>query len=324
MLGLKKLIHVEQNLAFFAKFQRNFLSKCQQKNKGTILQMTSHNKRYPLIINSKRFMSDGHSSIDKDEIERFEKWAKAWWVENGEYEALHRMNILRVPLIKETLNKNRNYDEISVNDNRLITQPLLGLNILDVGCGGGILSEPLARLGANVTGIDACKENIISAQLRAETQYKKSNGIAEFYERIRYINCSLEDLAMVDDNQEYFDAIVISEVVEHVNNLDDFLMNSTQLLKNRGFSFITTINRTTPSYLLAILAAEHVLGLVAKGTHTWEKFVKPEELKYALEKNQVFVKSMTGMCYNPLSQKWSWSDDTNVNYAMYAQKISHD
>lgn len=262
----------------------------------------------------KRQMSSGAGSVDEAEMQRFQQWAKAWWLPDGEYEALHRMNDLRVPLISSTLANNSQLGSA--------TQPLLGLNILDIGCGGGILSEPLARLGATVTGIDACNENILSAQLRAESQHEKTG--AECYERIRYINCTLEDLADVEDNQEYFDAVVMSEVVEHVNNLDGFLSNSTRLLKNGGFSFVTTINRTTASYLLAIVAAENVLGLVAKGTHTWDKFVTPDEVKLTLEKSNTFVKYQSGMCYNPLTKRWSWSDDTSVNYALYAQKQVHN
>lgn len=298
------------------------ISKFDKFNKASHL-----NKSQSFIDINKRFLSDNktntESSVDDGEMERFEKWAQAWWIENGEYDALHRMNALRVPLIKDTLVNNREMstdETFQFSKSDLLAEPLLGMNILDVGCGGGILSEPLARLGANVTGIDACNENIISAQIRAETQYNKTNGNAKFYERLRYINCSLEDLAGVDDNKEYFDAVVMSEVVEHVNNLNEFLINSTELLKNQGFTFITTINRTTPSYLLGIIAAENILGLVAKGTHTWEKFVKPAELKEVLEKNNVFMKYLTGMCYNPVSKKWSWSDDTSVNYALYAQK----
>jgi len=264
----------------------------------------------------------GGSSIDEEEMKRFSKMANHWWLENGEYEPLHRMNTLRVPLVRDTLSRNRSVyagtEEYSKES--LLREPLLGLNLLDVGCGGGILSEPLARLGANVTAIDACKENVIAAQLRAEQEYEKTSGKASFYERLRYINCSLEDLSSIEDNKDYFDAIIMSEVVEHVNNLSDFLANSANLLKNHGYTFITTLNRTNQSYLLAILAAENLLGLVPKGTHTWEKFVKPIELKENLEKNQVYVKFQSGMCYNPLNKKWTWSDDTSINYALYAQK----
>ena len=189
-------------------------------------------------------------------MKRFKALASSWWVENGEFEALHRMNVLRVPLVRDAMISYRqqvgNQIEPTYSHDELLREPLLGFNILDVGCGGGILSEvnfsinniksiyfnylilkkkPLARLGATVTGIDTCKENIISAELRVESEYEKSNGRATFYERLRYLNCSIEDLAGVEENTNYFDGIVMSEVAEHVNNLEEFLVNSTRLLK---------------------------------------------------------------------------------------------
>lgn len=320
---------------------RRLIQISSQINKSIIFNASKPSKSYSHLsyVTSKKFSiaqklpqnaryqsSDKttNGSVDMGEMERFEKLAKLWWIENGSYEPLHRLNSLRVPLIRDTLASNRTpeHDKDIINKSDLIGQPLLGLNILDVGCGGGILSEALARLGANVTGVDACKENIISAQIRSESQYVKTK--APFYERLRYINCTLESLAEVEDNHQYFDAVVMSEVVEHVNNLEVFLSDSTVLLKNHGFSFVTTLNRTTQSYLLGILAAENVLGLVPKGTHTWEKFVKPIEVQQILEKNEVFVKFTTGMGYNPIGKKWYWQDDTSINYAMYAQKQIHD
>ncbi len=179
-------------------------------------------------LSNVRFQSNGESgSVDHAEMERFEKLARLWWIENGSYEPLHRLNSLRVPLIKNTLIDNNP----SLSDNPA-SQPLLGINILDIGCGGGILSEALARLGANVTGVDACRENVLSAQIRSESQYEKTK--AEFYERLRYINCTVESLAEVEDNHGYFDAVVMSEVVEHVNNLEGFLKDSSLLLKASG------------------------------------------------------------------------------------------
>lgn len=309
----QRLVNFTRNIIRFQCRQIS-INRITPSGSRTILKLSDVSRKIPINHLNKKNLS---SSVDNEEMERFKKLSQSFWVQNGEYEALHRMNELRVPLIKETLINNNVISDGSID------KPLNGLNILDVGCGGGILSEPLARLGANVTGIDACNENILSAQLRAETEYHKTNGNAAFYERIRYINCTLEDLADVDDNIEYFDAVVMSEVVEHVNNLEGFLTDSTKLLKNQGFSFVTTINRTQPSYFFGIIAAENILGLVPKGTHTWEKFVKPDEVKDILEKNDVFVKFQTGMCYNPLTQNWSWSNDHSINYAMYAQKQIH-
>lgn len=306
----------------------NFLSRIYFKPVTNQINIKTVNvlstKSLSTASNSSANEPNTASSIDNEEMKRFSLLSKSWWIDNGEFEALHRMNLLRVPLVRDALINYRNtckQTEESFTSDELLREPLLGLNILDVGCGGGILSEPLARLGANVTGIDTCKDNVIASELRAQTESEKSNGMSKFYERLRYLNCSIEDLASVEENNNYFDAIVMSEVVEHVNNLDDFLVNSTKLLKNKGFSFITTINKTPQSYLLAIVGAEYVLGIVPKGTHTWEKFVSPIEIKNILEKNNVYVKFEMGMHYNPLTKLWSWSDDKSVNYAMYAQKF---
>lgn len=265
------------------------------------------------------------SSIDPEDLKNFQKLSTSWWVENGEFEPLHRMNQLRVPWIRETMvnykNLNNRPETSEEQKADSASEPLSGLRILDVGCGGGILSEPLARLGASVTAIDSCKENILAAQLRVSNEMEQTNNSSKLGENLTYINCTLEDLASVEDNDNYFDAIVMSEVVEHVNNLSDFMRNSSRLLKNHGFAFVTTINRTNASYLLAILGAEYVLNLVPRGTHQWEKFVTPEEIKKLLEENHCSVKFEMGMFFNPLTKNWSWINDKGCNYAVYAQKF---
>jgi polyprenyldihydroxybenzoate methyltransferase / 3-demethylubiquinol 3-O-methyltransferase len=207
-------------------------------NFQTFLRLFSNKIKLQSITNNKRLLStkekNGSSSIDDEEMKRFKLLSNTWWTDNGGYEGLHRMNELRIPLIRDALTNYKDTTfktEKKYTNDDLLREPLLGLNVLDVGCGGGILSEPLARLGANVTGIDTCKENIIACELRAESEIEKSNGKAIFYDRLRYLNCSIEDLASVNENTNYFDAIVMSEVVEHVNNLNDFLTNSTKLLK---------------------------------------------------------------------------------------------
>lgn len=255
------------------------------------------------------------TSVDENEMKKFRQLADYWWVENGEFEALHRMNALRVPLIKDTMlnyrhglpkkeleqinsfldekNQQRPYTE-----QQLEREPLLGLHILDIGCGGGILSEPLARLGAQVTAIDSLKENIICAQMRTQLEMERSKGRAAAYlDRLRYINCTIEDLASVEENNNYFDGVVMSEVVEHVANLNDFMANSIKLLKDKGFLFATTINRTPQSYALAIVAAEYLLGLVPRGTHEWNKFVQPNELTSILEKSNQLRFRLTSSAY---------------------------
>jgi polyprenyldihydroxybenzoate methyltransferase/3-demethylubiquinol 3-O-methyltransferase len=276
------------------------------------------------------------STANEKEINRFKVHANSWWIEGGEYDALHRMNQLRVPMIRDAL---ANYlttmpkserdkivqtaaeHEQNVTDSGSSSEPLAGFNILDVGCGGGILSEPLARLGAVVTGVDACKENIISAQMRAQTEFARSGEQARFYKRLRYLHCTVEELAAVEENFGYFDAVVFSEVIEHVDNLSGFVDQAGRLLKNHGYMFATTINKTPQSYALAIVAAEYLLNIVAKGTHDWNKFVAPEDLKQLFRQNEVSTQFEMGMCYNPVTKNWSWSQDKSVNYALYGQKM---
>ncbi|CAF0797980.1 unnamed protein product [Brachionus calyciflorus] len=272
-------------------------------------------------------------------MRQFRMMSESWWIEHGEYEPLHQLNLLRVPLVRDVMINYRESLPQNERDNiltytnekkekklytkeELEREPLLGLNIIDIGCGGGLFSEPLARLGAQVTSIDACKENIIAAQMRVQSQQEKL-GVenCKFYDRLRYINCTVEDLVAVEENFNYFDAIVCSEVVEHVNNLNEFISNSVKLLKNQGFAFYTTINRTPDSYLSTIFAAENILRLVPKGTHSWEKFVKPEELKEILAKNEVSTKFEMGMMYNLLTKNWCWTEYKRNNYALYAQKF---
>ena len=276
------------------------------------------------------------SSIDEKEISKFKVLANSWWTENGEFEGLHRMNRLRVPLIRDamvsyldTMPKSEKeklvnqFNESNKDEMGKVSgfaEPLRGLNILDIGCGGGILSEALARLGAQVTGIDACKENVLAAQMRIQSEFEKSKENARYCKRLRYLHCTVEDLAVVDENSNYFDGVVMSEVVEHVSNVKSFMENSAKLLKNQGYLFATTINRTAESYMLGIVAAEYLLNIVTKGTHDWNKFIKPSELKQHFRENDVSVRFEMGMFYNPLTKTWSWSRLDGINYAIYGQK----
>ncbi|XP_065586478.1 ubiquinone biosynthesis O-methyltransferase, mitochondrial [Cyrtonyx montezumae] len=187
--------------------------------------------------------------------------------------------------------------------------PLSGIRILDVGCGGGLLSEPLGRLGASVTGIDPLEENI-----RTADQHKSFDPVLA--KRIQYKSGSLEEI--VEESVETFDVIVASEVVEHVADLEMFIKCCSQVLKPGGSLFITTINKTQLSYILGIVIAEKILGIVPEGTHEWEKFVPPEELQHLLEANGFSVKAVNGMLYNPLTGSWSWMESTSVNYALHA------
>uniref|UniRef100_A0A8C3N6R6 Ubiquinone biosynthesis O-methyltransferase, mitochondrial n=1 Tax=Geospiza parvula TaxID=87175 RepID=A0A8C3N6R6_GEOPR len=253
------------------------------------------------IFTAKRPFSTSHSSVDSEEIKKFQLLAHKWWDEEGEYAALHSMNDIRVPFIRDTL--------LSMSSNYQLGNPLSGIKILDVGCGGGLLSEPLGRLGASVTGIDPVEDNI-----RTADRHKSFDPVLA--ERIQYKSSSLEEI--VEDSMETFDVIVASEVVEHVADLEMFIKCCSQVLKPEGSLFITTINKTQLSYVLGIVVAEKIMGIVPEGTHEWEKFVPPEELERLLESNGFSVRSMKGMLYNPLSGSWSWVQSTSLNYALHA------
>ncbi|KAL9865337.1 ubiquinone biosynthesis O-methyltransferase, mitochondrial isoform 2-T2 [Geothlypis trichas] len=249
----------------------------------------------------KRPFSTSHSSVDSKEMKKFQLLAHKWWDEEGEYAALHSMNDIRVPFIRDTL--------LSMSSNYHLGNPLSGIKILDVGCGGGLLSEPLGRLGASVTGIDPVEDNI-----RTADGHKSFDPVLA--ERIQYKSSSLEEI--VEESMETFDVIVASEVVEHVADLEMFIKCCSQVLKPEGSLFITTINKTQLSYVLGIVVAEKIMGIVPEGTHEWEKFVPPEELEHLLESNGFSVRSVKGMLYNPLWGSWSWVQSTSLNYALHA------
>nr|XP_056712172.1 ubiquinone biosynthesis O-methyltransferase, mitochondrial [Euleptes europaea] len=249
--------------------------------------------------------STSHTTVDPTEMKKFQLLAHKWWDEHGEYSALHSMNDIRVPFIRDiVLNMRNDYP---------LGSPLSGMKILDVGCGGGLLTEPLGRLGASVTGIDPLEDNIRTAEL-----HKSFDPVLS--KRIQYKSCSLEDL--VEEASEPFDIIVASEVVEHVTDVEMFVRCCGEVLKPEGSIFITTINKSQLSYILAILVAEKVLSIVPAGTHEWEKFIAPEELERILESNGFLVQTVKGMLYNPLLGSWSWTGSTSVNYALHAVKCS--
>ncbi|XP_056422142.1 ubiquinone biosynthesis O-methyltransferase, mitochondrial isoform X2 [Hyla sarda] len=243
-------------------------------------------------------------TVDPVEMKKFQAWSAKWWDEEGVYCALHALNDIRVPFVRDILmSKSHKHD---------VGSPLSGIKLLDVGCGGGLLSEPLGRLGAAVTGIDPLEDNIKSGEL-----HKSFDPVLD--KRIQYKNCSLEDI--VEDNMEGFDAVVASEVVEHVNDVEAFIQSCFKVLKPGGSLFITTINKTKLSYLFGILLAEKVMSLVPDGTHDWEKFISPVDLERLLESNGFVVDMLRGMLYNPLMGSWRWLDDTSINYAIHAVKM---
>uniref|UniRef100_A0A4W5MMU1 Ubiquinone biosynthesis O-methyltransferase, mitochondrial n=1 Tax=Hucho hucho TaxID=62062 RepID=A0A4W5MMU1_9TELE len=194
-------------------------------------------------------------------------------------------------------------------------KPLAGLRILDVGCGGGLLTEPLGRLGADVLGIDPVADSIGTAEVHAWHD-------PDLRGNVRYRANTLEELSEKGgQGAGQFDAVVASEVVEHLADLETFTLCCNQVLKPGGSLFITTINKTKLSYALAIVAAEEVLRIVPSGTHDWDKFVSPVELERLLESNGFHVESIRGMLYNPLSGAWSWTESTRINYALHAVKL---
>ena len=232
------------------------------------------------------------SSVNKIEIEKFSNMADEWWDPHGKFKPLHKFNPIRIKYIKENIIR-----QFKIKNKN---KPLSGINILDIGCGGGLLSEPMCRLGANVTGIDASIKNIKISKLHA----KKDNL------KINYICSSPEKLKV----SKKFDVILNMEIVEHVEDISFFLKSCSKLLKKNGLMFVATINKTLKSYVFAIVGAEYILRWLPIGTHEWEKFVKPEELKGILNKNNLSLKKFDGMYFNIIKDEWSITNDLSVNY----------
>ena len=232
------------------------------------------------------------TSVNKKEIDKFSKMANEWWDPEGKFKPLHKFNPTRIKYIKEDI----------INNFKLKNKfrPLSGINILDIGCGGGLLSEPMSRMGANVTGIDASDKNIKIAKLHA-----KKNKL-----KINYLCSSPEKLKIT----KKFDVILNMEIVEHVEDIDFFLKSCSKLLKKNGLMFVATINKTLKSYIFAIIGAEYVLRWLPIGTHEWEKFVKPEDLKKILMKYDLSLDKLEGMNFNIIKDEWSISRDLSVNY----------
>jgi len=232
------------------------------------------------------------TSINKKEIDKFSKMANEWWNPEGKFKPLHKFNPTRIKYIKENI----------INNFKLKNKfrPLSGINILDIGCGGGLLSEPMSRMGANVTGIDASDKNIKIAKL-----HSKKNKL-----KINYLCSSPEKLKIT----KKFDVILNMEIVEHVEDIDFFLKSCSKLLKKNGLMFVATINKTLKSYIFAIVGAEYVLRWLPIGTHEWEKFVKPEDLKKILMKYDLSLNKLEGMNFNIIKDEWSISRDLSVNY----------
>ncbi len=232
------------------------------------------------------------NTINKKEIDKFSKLADEWWDPEGKFKPLHNFNPVRLRYIKDTIIK-----KFGIKSEKL---PLKDIKILDIGCGGGLLSEPLSRLGATVTGIDASDRNIKIAKMHLE----KSKLDIDYY-------CSSPEKF---DAKEKFDVVLNMEIVEHVDNVDFFLLKSSELLKKNGLMFVATLNKTLKSYVFAIIGAEYVLKWLPIGTHNWNKFVKPEDLINICKNNSLNLNNLVGVKFNILNNEWIISEDSSVNY----------
>ncbi len=233
-------------------------------------------------------------NVDPAEVERFRRMASEWWDPHGKFKPLHKLGPARLKFVRDEL-----VQHFGLAPNTL--KPLTGLKVLDVGCGGGLVSEPLARMGGKVTGIDPGRENVEAARAHAEPQ-----GLT-----IDYRIAMIEDLVAAGES---YDAVVCLEVVEHVPNVGAFIAMLSKLVRPGGALVLSTINRTIKSYALAIVAAEYILGWLPRGTHQWERFVTPDELARFATAAGLSSAKFSGLVFDPLRDAWSLSTDTDVNY----------
>jgi 2-polyprenyl-6-hydroxyphenyl methylase/3-demethylubiquinone-9 3-methyltransferase len=240
------------------------------------------------------------TTIDTAEVDRFSRMAAEWWDPKGKFKPLHKFNPVRLAYIRDRVAERFGRDPHS-------SRPFDGLRFLDIGCGGGLLCEPMARLGATVVGADASETNIEVAKLHAA-----QSGVS-----IDYRATTAEDLA---DAGEQFDVILNMEVVEHVADVPLYMSKCAQMVKPGGIMFVATINRTLKALGLAIVGAEYVLRWLPRGTHQYERLVRPDELERALAESGMTITDRTGVSYNPLADRWQKSRDLDVNYMVLAQK----
>ena len=239
------------------------------------------------------------TTINKEEIDKFSKIAEEWWDPEGKFKPLHIFNPLRIKYIKDSIIKH-----FKIKKKKY---PLSGLKILDIGCGGGLITEPMSRLGANITGIDASEKNIKIAKA-----HLKKNKL-----KINYKCASPENL----NQKENFDVILNLEIIEHVEDVELFLEKSSKLLKKDGLMFVATINKTLKSYLFAIIGAEYILRWLPIGTHDWENFVDPSKLILLGEKNRLKLNKIDGIKFDIISNNWNLSKDKSINYITEFKKI---
>ena len=239
------------------------------------------------------------TTINKEEIQKFSRLAEEWWDVSGKFKPLHMFNPIRIEYITEKI-------KIHFKLKKNKSNYLEGLSILDIGCGGGLISEPMTRLGASVTGIDASEKNINIAKL-----HSKKNGL-----KINYIHASPENLKYI----EKFDIILNLEIVEHVDNVNLYIRSCYRLLKKNGIMFTATLNRSLISYIKAIIGAEYILRWLPIGTHDWNKFIKPEELENFLSDEKFSTIDIKGLKFNPFLKKWKKTNDLSVNYIISSLK----
>ena len=232
------------------------------------------------------------TSVNKKEIEKFSKMAEEWWDPNGKFKPLHKFNPIRIRYIKDNI-----IDHFNLNNKN---KPLNKINILDIGCGGGLLSEPMSRLGADVVGIDASEKNIKIAKMHAVKNNLK----------IEYKTTSPEKLK----TNKKFDVILNMEIVEHVEDVNFFIKSCAKLLKKNGIMFVATLNKTLKSYVFGIIGAEYIMRWLPIGTHEWEKFLNPDDLIAISKENNLNLRKLDGMKYNLLKDQWTISADKSVNY----------
>jgi 2-polyprenyl-6-hydroxyphenyl methylase/3-demethylubiquinone-9 3-methyltransferase len=253
------------------------------------------------IIQGVPIMSEqARSTIDQTEVDRFSAMAAEWWDPKGKFRPLHKFNPVRLTYIRDRVSDNFGREAKAL-------QPLKGLRILDIGCGGGLLSEPMARMGADVVGADASEKNIMIAKTHAA-----GSGVAVDYRAV-----TAESLA---EAGETFDVVLNMEVVEHVSDVEFFMSTCASMVRPGGMMFVATINRTMKAAALAIFAAENVLRWLPRGTHQYEKLVRPEELEKPITAGGMEVTDRTGVFFNPLSNQWNLSKDMDVNYMIVARR----